>query len=434
MHYVIIGNGVAGITAAMTLRQRDAECQITIISGESDYFFSRTALMYCYMDRMERRETEPYERKVYARQNIERVRDWVSDCDADSRHVILRSGRSLHYDRLLLATGSAPNEVRWKGLDSVRDGVVAFVTLDDLDRCERLTPSTREAVVVGGGLIGVELAECLAHHRKRVTFLVREPWYWPAALAAEEAEIVSGHIRGHGVDVRLNETISEVAAGADGRVCAVKTEAGTEFPCQMLGVCVGVHPAVDWLRSVKSPPQLGRGIRISLDFSTSLPNVWAAGDCAEFERSGKPVIEQLWYTARRQGEMAALSMLGDSVAYDPALFYNSAMFFDIEYTTVGAVNDAPPGARSFFFRIPGAEASVRVVEHGGAVAGFNTLGSRWNHNLFERWIRERRPMDYALERLADAQFDPEFSRMSLHGITAAYAQWKSAGAAARPAL
>lgn len=434
MHYIIVGNGVAGTTAALTLRQRDAGAQITLISAESDFFFSRTALMYCYMDRMERRETEPYERMVYARQNIERIRDRVTDLDATSRELLLRSGQSVCYDRLLLATGSAPNEVRWSGLDRVRDGIVAFVSLDDLDRCERLTPSTLNAVVVGGGLIGVELAECLAYHRKRVTFLVREPWYWPAALAAEEAEIVSQHIRRHGVEVRLNETVSEVVAGADGRVSAVRTEAGTEFPCQMLGVCVGVHPAVDWLRRVKSPPELGRGVKVGPDFSTSLPNVWAAGDCAEFERSGRPVVEQLWYTARRQGELAALSMLGDRVAYDPALFYNSAMFFDIEYTTVGAVNDAPPGARSFFFRIPGADASVRVVEHDGAVVGFNMLGSRWNHNLFEQWIRERRPMDYALERLAEAQFDPEFSRMNLWGITAAYAQWKSARDAAGAAL
>ncbi|MDE3180044.1 MAG: NAD(P)/FAD-dependent oxidoreductase, partial [Acidobacteriota bacterium] len=107
--YVIIGNGVAGTTAAITLRQREPEAGITLISGESDYFFSRTALMYAFMDRMERRDLEPYERKVYALQGIQLVRDRVNDLDAGARIVTLNSGRTVCYDRLLLATGSLPN-------------------------------------------------------------------------------------------------------------------------------------------------------------------------------------------------------------------------------------------------------------------------------------------------------------------------------------
>lgn len=82
MHYVIIGNGVAGITAAFTLRQRDPRARVTVISGESDYFISRTAMMYAYMDRMHVRDLEPFERKAYDKQRIERVRAWVRDFDA----------------------------------------------------------------------------------------------------------------------------------------------------------------------------------------------------------------------------------------------------------------------------------------------------------------------------------------------------------------
>ncbi|MGH9395910.1 MAG: NAD(P)/FAD-dependent oxidoreductase [Terriglobia bacterium] len=425
MHYVIIGNGVAGTTAAMTLRQRESDATITMISGESDFFFSRTALMYAYMDRMERRDLEPFERKVYAKQNIQLIRDWVADLDAGTRTLRLKSGRTLNYDRLLLATGSLPNIIPWEGLGEARDGVVSFVTLDDLDQCERLTPSTEDAVVVGGGLIGVELVECLAFHKRKVTFLVRDPWYWPAALAEEEAAIVTAHIRRHGVDVRLDESVAQVLSSADGRVRAVRTQAGNEYACQMFGIAVGVHPAIEWLRQVKTPPLLRRGIAVQPDFTTSLENVWAAGDCAEFERSGAPVVEQIWYTARKQGELAARSMLGDAISYEPALHYNSAMFFEIEYTTVGMVNDAPADAASFFCQIPGKDASVRIVERNQAVAGFNMLGSRWNHTVLERWIQERRTTDYVMDRLAEAQFDVEFGRVSLAGIAASYSHWKS---------
>jgi NADPH-dependent 2,4-dienoyl-CoA reductase/sulfur reductase-like enzyme len=424
MHFVIIGNGVAGTTAALALRQRDPQADITMISGESDYFISRTALMYAYMDRMSLRDLEPFERQVFRKQRIRLVRDWVTDLDANSRTLRLKQGPPLTYDRLLLAVGSLANRPDWPGLSDAREGVVSFVTLPDLEKCERLTPTTREAVVAGGGLIGVELVECLAFHGKKVTFLVRSPWYWPAALAKEESEIVSEHIRRHGVDVRGGEEISEVLTGGDGRVRGIRSKSGAEFPCQMLGFCIGVVPAIEWLRQVTTPPQMQRGIAISAGFATSLENVWAAGDCAEFVRDGKPTVEQIWYTAKRQGELAAHAMLGDPIHYEPPIFYNSAMFFEIEYTTVGMAIDVPAGSASFFCRIPGKDASIRIIEHGGAVIGFNMLGARWNHTFFERWIAERRNMDYAIEHLPDAQFDVEFGRLDLATVAPRYREWK----------
>ena len=175
MRYVIIGNGVAGTSAALALRQRDQQADITLISGESDYFFSRTALMYAYMDQMNLRDLEPFERKAYDAQRIELRRAWVKDLDAGTHEIHFADGGSLRYDKLLLAVGSVPNRFEWSGMEKVRDGVTHFVSLQHLEACERLTPSTKRAVVVGGGLIGVELVECLRHHGVEVEFLVREP-------------------------------------------------------------------------------------------------------------------------------------------------------------------------------------------------------------------------------------------------------------------
>src|SRR5215510_8737446 len=124
--YVIIGNGVAGVTAAMTLRQRDRKAAITLIGGESDYFFSRTALMYAYMDRLTLRDLEPFERNVWEKQAIRRVRGWVRDIDAERAAVTLESGESISYDRLLLATGARPNLPSWEGLDRASSGFVHF--------------------------------------------------------------------------------------------------------------------------------------------------------------------------------------------------------------------------------------------------------------------------------------------------------------------
>jgi NADPH-dependent 2,4-dienoyl-CoA reductase/sulfur reductase-like enzyme len=428
MRYVIIGNGVAGVTAAMSLRQRDRKAAITLISGESDYFFSRTALMYAYMDRMTLRDLEPFERNVWDKQAIRRVRGWVKDLDAGRNTVTLESGESISYDRLLLATGSRPNRPSWEGLDEVREGFVHFVSLQDLEQCERLTKPEGKAIVVGGGLIGVELVECLTHHGMDVTFLILEPWYWPVAMAEHEGEMISDHIGRHGVHLMHNEEVAEVLRAEDGRVRRIKTRSGKELECGMLGVAIGVHPAVEWLSRVSTPPRIGRGIEVQPDFSTSLPNVWAAGDCAEIVLPGaaRPLIEQIWYSAKRQGELAARAMAGDRIAYEPPVFYNSSKFFDIEFTTVGMVNNAPSGARNFYTRIPGKDVSVRVVEWDGAVIGFNMLGSRWNHTFFERWITERRSMAYVMEFLREAQFDVEFGRQDLSRVFADYQSWQAA--------
>jgi NADPH-dependent 2,4-dienoyl-CoA reductase/sulfur reductase-like enzyme len=414
MRFVIIGNGVAGTTAALALRARDPDAAITMISGESDYFFSRTALMYAYLDRMTLRDLEPYERGVWEKQRIQRVRGWVRDLDATSKTLTLDNGSVVPYDRLLLATGSVGRELPWEGWDRAKSGLLHFVTLDDLHRCERHTRRGGKAVVVGGGLIGVELVECLVHHGMRVTFLVREPWYWPAALGGEEGRMISDHIRSHGVNLLLEESVQKVESSDEGRVQAVIAESGRRFECEFLGVTAGVKPAIAWLGRTKTPPRTARGILADTAFRTSLGDVWTAGDCAEIEIPGSPpLLEQIWYSAKRQGELAARSMLGDAVDYRPPVFFNSSKFFDIEFTTVGRVNDAPAASAQFYWRAPGREASIRIVESGGAVIGFNMLGSRWDHTVLERWILERRPMNYVMPRLRQAQFDVEFGRLDL---------------------
>ncbi|MBY0507239.1 MAG: NAD(P)/FAD-dependent oxidoreductase [Bryobacteraceae bacterium] len=411
--YVIAGNGVAGVTAAFTLRARDPQAQITIVSGEGPFFFSRTALMYALMGHMELPQLEPYERSVWKRERIELVQDWITGLDANGGRLATRSGRLIAFDRLLLATGSQPKRPSWEGLHQVQSGLVNFVTRQDLERCEQLLPKTRSALVVGGGLIGVELVECLAHHRIPVRFLVREPHFFPAALSAAEAAIVERHLRARGVDLRTGVEVTSVLADGHGQVSGVESQGGEVHAGDFLGVAIGVTPAVDWLRQVETPPALGRGVRVDAGFATSLPGVYAAGDCAEIGPAG--FVEQLWYSAKRQGELAARAMLGDTVNYTRPTFYNSSKFFEIEFTCVGA-SHADAAGREYFGALPDRPVSVRLIEREGLFAGISLLGSRWRHEYFERWIAERRTVAWVGDHLPEAQFDVEFGRIPLEAI------------------
>ena len=418
MRIVIIGNGVAGVTCAMTIRKYNKDASIAIVSGETDYFFSRTALMYSYMDQLTRRDLEPYERSEYRRQNIELVKGWMVDCDASTQEVVLDTGERIGYDKLVYAVGARPNMFHWDGIDQVKDGLVHFVSMQDLDNCERLTPSTKRAVVIGGGLIGIELVESLIHHGVEVTFLVREPYYWPIALGQEEATFVAEEMRHHGVDIRLTEEMTRVEVDESGRVKAVHTNKGDTIPCQMLGITAGVRPNIERLKAFQNPPALGRGIVVNEYLETQDPNVYAAGDCAEIHYPGqeRPTIELIWYSAKRQGAHVARNILGQREVYTPPLFFNSSKFFEIEYTTVGAVNELNEGTPTIYRKMPGKPISQRITHDGQRVLGFNMLGSRWDHEMLEAWIHEKRSPEYVMEHLHKAQYDVEFGRVPLQSM------------------
>lgn len=408
--YVVVGNGVAGVSAALAIRSRDARGSIAVLSDEGDHFFSRTALMYAFMDRLPRRAMEPYERHTWRDRGIDLVRARVTDLDAAHHRLTLHDGRTLPYDRLLLATGSRARRMEAPGITDDLAGLVHFVTLQDLDACEKYTPTTKRAVVVGGGLIGIELVECLRFHGVEVTFLVREPWYWPAALSREEGDMTAREMRRHGVDVREGAVLASVARDANGRVSSVTTTSGETIACELLGVCIGVEAQVAWLKGVATPPATGRGVKVDATLRTTLDDVWAAGDCAELP-GGR--VESIWYSAKRQGTLAGENMSGRPKGYEPPVFFNSAKLFELEYTTVGALDEVGDGAESLYATHPTRALSWRIVHAGDKVLGFNALGSRWDHTVLTRWIEEDRPLSWVRANLARAQFDVELGRAPL---------------------
>jgi NADPH-dependent 2,4-dienoyl-CoA reductase/sulfur reductase-like enzyme len=416
MHYVILGNGVAGMEAALGLRARDGEARITVVSAEYEHFFSRPALMYVFAGQLRLCDTEPYDRGVFERMGFAFHAGRVRTLDTAARTLVFEDGSTLAYDRLLLAAGSVGRRAPWPG--AAGPGVHYFVTLEDLSGLDREARAGMRAAVVGGGLIGVEVAEILHQRGLRVTFVIREGWYFPAALDRNESGLVAEHLRSHGIDVRLGATVAAVTRESDGRVRGVRLADGGEVPADLVVATIGVVPNTGFL--VGSAVKLGRDGAVETDDSlrTSVRDVWAAGDCANVTwRDGSRRPEQLWYTARDQGRVAARSMLGDEVTYRRGTWYNSAKFFDLEWTMAGWVPasvgpdgtpvEPPADLSTWFQRVPGRFESQRVVVKGDRVVGFNMLGSRWNHEPLLRWIEERRDLDWVLDRLGEAQFDEE---------------------------
>jgi len=418
MHYVILGNGIAGIEAALGLRARDADARISVVSAEHEHLFSRPALMYVFAGQTSLRDTEPHDRELYERMRFERRSGRVASVDVAGHALVFDEGSRLAYDKLLLAVGSKGRGAPWPG--AAGEGLHYFVTLRELEALDRAAKNGMRAAVVGGGLIGVEVAEVLHDRGLHVTFVIREGWYFPAALDASESALVAEHMRGHGVLVRTGATVERVLRGDDGRIRALRLSGGDELAADLVVSSIGVEPNTAFLAGGEVALAESGAIETDDALRTSASDVWAAGDCANVtwvDGSRRP--EQLWYTARDQGRVAARSMLGDDASYRRGTWYNSAKFFDLEWTTAGHVPAtvgpdgtpvAPlPGYRSWFQRVPGRFESQRIVVKGNRVVGFNMLGSRWNHEPFLEWIHERRPLEWVLQHLGKAQFDEEFS-------------------------
>ncbi|RMH56020.1 MAG: NAD(P)/FAD-dependent oxidoreductase [Candidatus Hydrogenedentota bacterium] len=409
MRVVIIGNGVAGVTTARHLRKR-SDCEIVMISGETDYFFSRTALMYIYMGQMTFEQTKPYEDYFWEKNRIRLLRDWVAKIDFQKRTVLFSSGREeLSWDRLVLALGSQSNFFGWPGQDL--EGVQGLYSYQDLERMERNTEGIRRAVVLGGGLIGVEMAEMLLSRGISVTYLVRESGFSRHFLPAEESAMVSRHLRKHGVDLRLETELKEILPGAEGRVGSVVTSRGEEIPCDFVGITVGVHPNIDLVKDTDLETE--RGILVDEFLRTSIPDVYACGDCAQVRnpRPGRRPVEPLWYTGKLMGPVVAENILGGRREYDPGIWFNSARFFDIEYQVYGEIRPALPEEReSLYWEAPGGERSIRIEfdKETGRVHGFNLMGIRYRQEVCHHWIREGASIGTVLENLGAANFDPEF--------------------------
>ncbi|MBC6990255.1 NAD(P)/FAD-dependent oxidoreductase [Hymenobacter sp. BT491] len=412
MHLIIIGNGITGITAALTVRRLQPTARITIVSDESAHHYSRTALMYVYMGHLRYPDIKPHEDWFWAENNLELVHATATRLDVEKRQVHLSTGQTLPYDKLLLATGSVSRYHGWPG-QHLR-GVQGLYGLPDLAQMERDTHGIRQAVVVGGGLIAVELAEMLHTRGIAVTVLVRDAHYWASVLPPEEAHLIDHQFAQHHVDIRYRTELREVVGDAEGRVQGVITSKGESLDCQWVGIAIGVTPNLSITQD--TPVETERGILVDEFLQTNIPGVYAAGDCAQHRQlgAGEVPIEQLWYTGRMQGEAVAHTICGQTTPYRRGVWFNSAKFFNLEYQTYGRVPARPTaGEESFYWENPTGRQCLRInfsPAHNHAVLGFNALGLRLRHEVCEHWIKTNTPVQTVLANLGAANFDPEFFR------------------------
>lgn len=413
-HIVIIGNGISGVTLARHIRKL-SDKRITIISAETDYFFSRTALMYIYMGHMTYEHTKPYEDWFWKKNRIELKKGYVKHIETKSKTLHFAEGDSMTYDKLVIATGSKPNKFGWPGQDL--KGVQGLYTKQDVDQLEIDAPNNKvckRAVIVGGGLIGIELAEMLNSRNIPVTFLVRESSFWNGVLPEGESQMINRHIKNHHIDLRLSTNLKEIKSDENGKAKSVIIEeTGEEIPCDLVGLTAGVSPNIDFLKD--SEIETDKGVKVNKYLETNVEDVYAVGDCAEQQEpsENRRPIEAVWYTGRMMGEVLAQTLCGNKMAYNPGHWFNSAKFMDIEYQTYGWVHGSkgrPDYEQHFHWKHEDDTKCITIAfnKDTSEFLGINTFGIRMKHDTFDKWLTEKRDIDFVVKNLRQANFDPEF--------------------------
>lgn len=400
--YLIIGGGVAGTTAAETIRKQDAVGGIAIVSDEPYPFYSRLMLSKpnfflgkIPFDNIWLRKTGWYEENKIV---LLAGRSAVA-LDPKSKIVRLDDGQDLKYEKLLLALGSRAN--RWPGAEGKKRGVYYLRSLDDAKAIMSAVKSAKRVVLIGGGFVGFEMCELVRMAGLSATLIIREKYFWDFLWDEESGHMLQQALARGGVEVVTNCLVESFLG--DERVIAARFEDGSEISCDAIIVGIGVNYPLDWLAG--SGLATGRGILTDEFLSTNLPDVWAAGDTTDYY---DVILEESlslgnWVNAQEQGRTAALNMLGQKKPFRFVSFYTT-QGFGISIAFVGTVA-VLPGREVVHRGSPDLGSYARLLAQNNRIVGATMLNRTKELGVISKLIEQRVNVSDKHIQLADADFD-----------------------------
>ena len=332
--YVIIGSGVAGISAADTIRLHEPGADILPIGEEPQGFYSRPGLAYYLTGELPERQLFPFSESNFREKNLRILNSRVLKIYPLEHELLLGDGGQVPYDRLLLATGARAAGVKVPGIDL--PGVIKLDNLEDARKILTLARKARSAVVVGGGITALEIVEGLIARKVKTHYFLRGDRYWRNVLDETESRIVEDRLKHEGVQIHYNTEMAEIL-GKRGKVAGVRTRDGRQIPSELIGIAVGVIPRIELAKAAGL--RVDRGILVNECLQTSDPDIFAAGDVAQvFDPfSGKSILDSLWGPAREQGRIAGLNMAGQEHPYNKTVAFNVTRLAGLTTTIIGKV-------------------------------------------------------------------------------------------------
>ena len=364
---VIIGNGIAGVTAADHIRRHHAECEIDLVTDERHPFYNRTGISRLISSRGGVHKMYLLPDSWY---DERRIAIWlntrVARIDRQANQVVLGTGDVLPYDRLVLATGSSPFVPGIEGFGL--SGSFCLRSADDAMMIRSFVQGegARRALVAGGGVLGLEAADELRRLGLEVAVVERDPWLAPAQIDARGGRLLAEHIQRRGIEVVLDRTIKAIS-GTD-RVQGVELSDGTSRTADLVLVCAGVRP--NTRLAAEAGLEVSTGVVVDSSMRTSDKRIFAAGDVAEHEGRSYGV----WPAAVEQAEIAAISALGASKRYSGSTVPIRLKLAGVDLTSIGRPRAELDGDVEIAIEHPDGERYRKLVVSEGRIAGAVLLG------------------------------------------------------------
>ncbi len=400
MRYVIIGNSAAAAGCIEGIRKYDKSGSITVISDETHHVYSRPLISY-YLAGKVIPENMVYRKKdFYNKNDVETMLGVrATSIDPEKKEVELDNSKKVGYDKLLIATGSSPFVPPTEGLGN-QDNVFTFLKYDDALGIEKLVNKESRVVVIGAGLIGLKAAEGLAPVSGSVHVVELAPRVLPMILDEEAAEPVQKRIEENGVVFHLAMTADKVIG--EKHVEKVILKDGTELPCDILVMGVGVRPNVSEAKAAGA--NIGRGILIDDKMRTNVEDIYAAGDVTESVDlvTGERKIMALWPNAYAQGYAAGVDMSGSDDEFSGVFPMNAVGFFGLPVITAGIQEGE--GTKVLYKTNEKTGGIKRFIVKDDRLVGMILVGDVDRAGIYTYLISEKIPLSSLEKELTDDDF------------------------------
>lgn len=380
LKYVIIGNSAAAVGAVEAIRKNDREGRIVIISNESHHTYSRPLISYLLMGKTVENKMKYRGDSFYSDNKCELLLNKTAvKIDADNKRVVLDDGRFESFDKLLVATGSSPFVPPMKGLEKVKNKFT-FTTLDDARKLDGVLKENSKVLIVGAGLIGLKCAEGISRKKVETICIDLSPRVLSSILDEDGSEIIKRHLEKNNIRFYLDHQITRL----DENIAIL--DDNTEIPFDVLVLAVGVRPNISLLKDIGG--KTNRGIIIDERCRTSIPDIYAAGDCCESQdaSSGEMKVMALLPNAYMQGECAGMNMSGTDCVFDKAIPMNAIGLFGKHIITAGTYTG------EVYFEAD-QENYKKLFYSNNRLNGYILIGNIEKAGIYTSLIREKTPLD-----------------------------------------
>ncbi|MFT4949108.1 MAG: NAD(P)H-nitrite reductase large subunit [Natronomonas sp.] len=309
--HVIVGDGIAGSSAAETVREEDPDADVTVITDEGEALYNRILIKEFAKGKLPEAPISIHEPEWYDERDIDlRLNTYVTGVDPDAHTLSTHHGETYEYDKLLIATGGTPAQLPVGNADA--DGIHHFWTFQDARGIREAADAAETGVIVGAGLLGIDLAAVCAAQTVDAHYLMRGNRWWRYALSPEGAGIIHDALEENGVTPVFDSGVDHFEVDDDGRVTGAVDPNGDRYNSEFCGVAIGLEFNTEWLRGTGI--ETDDGVVVDEYMQTGVEDIYAAGDITQFYDSilGEHGQNGSWGSAKEQGAVAARNMVADA--------------------------------------------------------------------------------------------------------------------------